>query len=115
MIIGMNIMTMLRIVVDTDKIVQWEMGEILLSIWGDAQRRKSVEEQYQLTQVFTALPEAEEQHSCILDVDYPKADMDEYIQAQTHLNHDQKPSLIRIQISSKSYFKESWTATNQIY
>ena len=94
MIIGMDLMTEIGITVDTNnKVIRWESSEIPLKQRGQLNDTFSINALYQQTQDTAAVKEAEERHTRILDADYSKVDLSEFVQELKHLSPSEQIQL----------------------
>lgn len=94
MIIGLDLMTDIGIVVDTDrKMIRWETTEIPLKQRGDLQNDLVRETLYCMAQDIDSLKQAEERHSRILDADYSAVDIDSYVRELSHLTYEEQTLL----------------------
>ena len=106
MILGMDLMTKIGIMVDTaDKCIRWERMETPLKERGFLQDEDTVHLLYHLTQETEVLQSAEERHARILDADYSKQDIDEFVMGLSHLTSEQKKLLKATLKKHDSLFK----------
>jgi hypothetical protein len=94
MIIGMDLMCDIGIYVNTkDKTVVWEDIAVPLKERGDLQDTAMCELLYHVVQEPEILKEAEERHARILDADYSKVELEEYVKELTYLSSEEQQQL----------------------
>ena len=104
MIIGMDLMTETGIFIDTEnKEVWWKGVTVPLSRRGELQNRRTVNTLYHMA-VNPAVKEAEDRQARILDADYSKVDIDEYVQTLDHLSADECEELTMLLESYPTLF-----------
>ena len=93
-ILGLDFIEKLGFQLDfTDKMITWEDHEMPMKpqgFWDSKVNRKMA---YTIAQQNSALEAAEERQDKILDADYSKVDLDEYVATLTHLSADQRAAL----------------------
>ena len=95
MIIGMDLMTELGLVIDmAEKVVKWGELEVELKPLGTLSTANNLEQLYHMDVAPGAIKEAEERQRKILDADYSKTDMNEYVQSLKHLTDKEKEMLL---------------------
>ena len=106
MILGMDLMTKIGIVVDTErKVVRWERMETPLKNRGTQISNYWIEQVYQTTQDPSVLQSAEERHAKILDADYSARDLDDFVSELKHLKDKEKESLLRVLKNNQTLFQ----------
>ena len=115
-IIGMDLMTDIGIVVDTEtKEIRWEGHTTPLKLQGDIQDDERRNMVYANSKTATpTLTEAEERHARILDADYSKVNIDEYISKLDHLNQQEKIGLkTTLEVFPKAVWWWPWPLKRQ--
>ena len=87
------------------KCIRWERMETPLKERGFLQDEDTVHLLYHLTQETEVLQSAEERHARILDADYSKQDIDEFVTGLSHLTSEQKKLLKATLKKHDSLFK----------
>ena len=106
MILGMDLMTSLGIVIDTkNQTIRWDDHEIPMKPYAELNDKETLVDIYTMTQETKVLREAEERHARILDADYSQANMDEFIESQTHLSLDERQQLRKTLDKHKGLFQ----------
>ena len=86
MIIGMDLMTEIGIVIDCeDKVIKWEGQEIPMKENHLLSLQEVLEMMYFAAGEPQGVLEAEDRHAKILDADYSKGNMDEYVHELSYL------------------------------
>jgi transposase InsO family protein len=110
MIIGMDLMTDLGLYVNTaTKQVVWENDEVRhespLRQRGELHNRKELHGAYNMYQETEVLKEAEERHGRILDADYSKQDLKEFVKELDQLTDEEKSLLLRTLTKHEDVFQ----------
>jgi transposase InsO family protein len=106
MIIGMDLMTEIGIMVDTqDKCVKWETYATPLKQRGELHSTESVQMLYHMTQEVEVLQQAENRHSRIIDSDYSATDLNEFCKELAHLSLEEQQMLKRTLSKHESMFQ----------
>jgi hypothetical protein len=106
MIVGMDLMTEIGIAVDTEKkVIRWEHSEIPLKERGELNDRAHLHDIYEETQGAKSVREAEERHSRIINADYSKQDLNEYVTGLQHLTVEEQRMLKNTLERQESLFK----------
>jgi hypothetical protein len=93
-ILGMDIMTKIGLSVNTaEKCITWEQSSMPLKRQGAVQSHYIRHHTYALSVAALVLQEAEECQSRILDADYSKVDIKQYISELTHFKSEEKKAL----------------------
>jgi transposase InsO family protein len=94
MIIGMDLMVSIGIFVNTaTKTVDWNEASIPLKEKGDLGEAFLVQEAYDYATATEVLKAAEDRHKQILDADYSKVNIRQYVEALSHLSSNEKTQL----------------------
>jgi len=105
MIIGMDLMTDIGIFVNTeDKMIHWGEHCVPLKEKGDLCEPQYLELLYEMSTVPDILFDAEERQSRILDANYEKVDVDDFVSKLNHLNSDEKRQLRHVLSSHPTLF-----------
>jgi hypothetical protein len=105
MIIGMDLMTMIGIFVNTrDRTVEWEGHAIPLKERGELQNCEHVNFLYHMVNAPSMILEAEERQLRILDANYDAVDIREYVKEIKHLSNDERSALYQILEHHKKLF-----------
>jgi len=106
LIIGMDMLCELGLVVDTDeKVIRWEGNETPLCNRGVLQDREALNTIYNMTQDPSVLQQAEERHNRILDADYSKVDIDDYVAELSYLSPSEQSELKAVLNNHPTLFK----------
>ena len=104
-IIGMDMMTEIGMYVNTaERIVQWEENSTLLYHRG-ALNRKTLNNLYSLSMEASILKDAKQRQKRILEANYDKIDIDDYVATISTLNMEQQRLLARTLKSCPYLFK----------
>jgi hypothetical protein len=96
-ILGMDTMTKIGLSVNTaEKCITWEQSSTPLKRQGAVQSHCIRHHTYALSVAAPVLQEAEERQSRILDADYSKVNIKQYISELTHLKTEEKKALTEI-------------------
>jgi hypothetical protein len=105
-IIGMDMLCELGLTVDTEtKTVRWEGNETPLCNRGALQDVKTLNAVYNLAQDASVIQQAEARHNRILDADYSKVDIDDYIAELSYLSPGEQSSLRTLLNKHPTLFK----------
>ena len=105
MIIGMDMLTEIGLVVNTaTKTIDWFEASTPMKQRGQLHEAHYVDMCYHMAMETKTLQLAEEQQKRILDADYSKVDMHEYVEELTHLSTTEKKSLNHVLQSHPTLF-----------
>jgi len=94
-ILGLDLLAELEMILDFGKrTIKWGENEMEMLPQGTITNKQHLETIYQATQEPTVLQEAEERQSRILDADYSKVEMEEYVSSLDHLNSNEQIELL---------------------
>jgi hypothetical protein len=94
MIIGMDLMVSIDIFINTaTKTIDWKELSIPLKEKGDLREAFLVQEAYDYATATEVLKTAEDRHKQILDADYSKVNIKQYVEALSHLSSIKKAQL----------------------
>ena len=94
MILGMDLLTEIGLFVNTeDKTVCWEGAAVPLKERGELQDAHVTEQLYHMAQEPNILKDAEERQARILESDYSKVDIDDFVDELQHLSRDEQRKL----------------------
>jgi len=106
MILGMDLMTEIGIMVDTEaKCIRWEGNIAPLKHKGDLSDKNTLNTVYHMSVEPPILQQAEERQNRILDANYSKVDINEYVDNLRHLNTQEKRLLKETLNSHKNLFQ----------
>lgn len=95
LILGIDFLTSLGIILDfSKKTIRWGDTELEMKEKGVIQDAYAIDLLYTMSQEPSVLQKAEERQARILDADYSKIEMDEYIETLDHLDSSQKELLL---------------------
>ena len=105
MIIGMDLMTNIGIYVDTeDKVIHWEGAHVPLKNHGALQDPAFKDALYHMSKEAPVLQDTEQRQKRILDADYSKVDIEEYVNSREHLSDHEKKQLLDVLNSHPTLF-----------
>lgn len=95
MILGLNFLIEMGFSLDFDsKTIKWGKSHMEMLLQGTVTNYNKLNWQYQLSQESTVLQRAEEWQSRILDANYSKVEMNEYVNLLDHLDSSEKGKLL---------------------
>ena len=97
MIIGLDLMTHIGIVVDTnEKVIKWEGHQCPLKEYGTLQETNMLQEIYQLHKDAPSIQSSTERHDTMLDADYSAPDLEQYCNELSYLSSEERELLHKV-------------------
>jgi len=95
LILGLDFLSELKFVLNFEsRTIQWEDHEAEMRPKGIVTDEQALDLIYQMTQEPTVLKQAEERQARILDADYSKVEMTDFVDSLGHLNPDERSELV---------------------
>jgi len=95
LILGLDFLSELKFVLNFEsRTIQWEDHEVEMRPKGIVTDEQALDLIYQITQEPTVLKQAEERQARILDADYSKVELTDFVDSLVHLNPEEKRELV---------------------
>ncbi|GAX22752.1 putative transposase [Fistulifera solaris] len=105
MILGMDLLTAIGLVVDTEnRVVRWEQSTTPLKQRGMLNESNMLQILYHASPGISTVHEAENRQARILDADYSKVDIEEYVKELDYLTQEEKHRLTQVLIRCELLF-----------
>ena len=97
MILGLDFLSELGFILDFEsRIIRWGDNQVEMKAHGIVTDKEALAIIYQMTQEPTVLKRAEERQAQILDADYSKVEMDDFVNSLDHLDAKEKHELVNM-------------------
>ena len=97
MIIGSDLLSELGIILDySDAVITWEHVTVPMKNYGFFRDRTNLEKLYEINKIDGILQSAEHRQMVILDADYTRVDIPQYVHEIPHLTTNEKEQLIQV-------------------
>ena len=94
-ILGLDFLAELKFTIDFDtRTIRWGDNQMEMTPHGLVTNEESFQHLYQLTQEPAIIQKAEERQAKILDADYSKIELEDYVQSLKHLSNNEQTSLL---------------------